>query len=99
MLPNMMDFNSSLDFVAAPYTQNLVTIDSCRSFVESTLFWNKVYQALLFVMVVYCLYITFRRDKNRGLNNARDNNNMPNNNDDNACGNRNKSDDAETRDY
>ena len=56
----MLGFNESLTFVQSPYIQNLVTVESCTKFVESTLFWNKVFMGLLVIMLIYTLYVTHR---------------------------------------
>lgn len=58
---------SILQFVSAPYTQNLVTKESCIAYVQSTMFWNKVFIALLIIMIVYTLYLTFKDKIREGI--------------------------------
>ena len=61
MMP--IGLNESLTFVQAPFTQNLVTVESCGDFVKDQLFWNKALQLILVIAVVFIFYLLYKQGK------------------------------------
>jgi len=57
MIPGL---NESLQFVDAPYIQNLVTKESCVAFVEHTLRWNYILMGISVLAVVVMFYCMWR---------------------------------------
>ena len=52
--------NQSLQFVDAPYIQNLVTQESCVAFVQHTLKWNYILMGISVFAVVIMFYCMWR---------------------------------------
>jgi len=55
--------NQSLDYVSAPYTQNLVTTESCKAFIEQQLFWNSIYPWILGITLIFIFYLLYKQGK------------------------------------
>ena len=62
-MTGMIGFNESLNFVQAPFIQNLVTVESCRDFVKDQLFWNKALQVTLVIAVIFIFYLLYKQGK------------------------------------
>lgn len=61
---------SALQFVNVPYTQNLVTIESCKAYIQQTADWNiylKIIATIAVVMMFYYMYKQGRFDKEKKL--------------------------------
>lgn len=54
---------SALTFVQSPYIQNLVTIDSCKDYIESTANQNLWLRIIAFVAVALMFYWMYKQGK------------------------------------